>query len=120
MAQADYLNNAICALITGTDAKTSPKSVHAAHAEFVAALAGQPPRPISVNADSIEFVDRAEHLNQVFSALCVYLSALVDDTAQNVPGRFDLRYIEAVLSDLASDVTGAIHHAASGLARRVV
>ena len=46
MAQANYVNNAFHALITGETAKPSTNPVRAAHAEFVAALAGNPPRPI--------------------------------------------------------------------------
>ena len=44
MAQAEYVTNAIRALITGASAKPSTSPVRAAHAEFVAALAGHPPR----------------------------------------------------------------------------
>ena len=44
MAQADFVNNAFRALITGAGAKSSTSQVRAAHAEFVAALAGHPPR----------------------------------------------------------------------------
>ena len=46
MAQADYVSNAIRALITGAGAKPSTNPVRAAHAEFVATLAGHPPWPI--------------------------------------------------------------------------
>jgi hypothetical protein len=44
---------------------------------------------------------------------------ILDDTAQNVPGGLDLRDVEAVLADLASDVTGTIQYAADRLAGRV-
>jgi len=40
------------------------------------------------------------------------LTAVADDTAQNAPGKLEFCPIEAILSDLASDVTGAIQHAA--------
>ena len=40
MAQADYVSNAIRALITGANAKPSTNPIQAAYAEFVAALAG--------------------------------------------------------------------------------
>jgi hypothetical protein len=58
-------------------------------------------------------------LNEVLEALTVYVTVILDDTAQNVPGRLELPHIEAVLADLASDVTGAIQHAADGMAWRV-
>jgi hypothetical protein len=46
------------------------------------------------------------------------VAVIIDDTAQNVPGRLDLPDIEAILADLASDVTGAIQHAAEGMGWR--
>ena len=54
----------------------------------------------------------------MLSALSVYLAVVLDDTAQNVPGSLDLRDAEGVLADLASDVTGAIQHAADDMAGR--
>jgi hypothetical protein len=93
--------------------------VRAAHAEFIAALAGHPPRTIPLDADAIDLEDRADHLGKVLGALSVYVAVILDDTAQNVPGRLDLPHIEAVLADLASDVTGAIQHAADDMAGRV-
>ena len=42
MAQAEYVTNAIRALIPGAGAKPSTNPVRAALAEFVAALAGHP------------------------------------------------------------------------------
>ncbi len=89
-----------------------------AHAEFVAALAGHPPRTIPLDADAIDLEDRAEHLDNVLRVLSVYLTVILDDTAQNVHGRLDLRDAEGVLTDLASDVTGAIQRAADDIAGR--
>jgi hypothetical protein len=97
----------------GATPSTSPG--RAAHAAFVAALSGHPPRPIPLDADALDLEDRADHLNKVLSALSVYVAAILDDTAQNVPGGLDLPDIEAVLADLASDVTGTIQHAAEGM-----
>jgi hypothetical protein len=99
--------------------KPSASPVHAAHAEFVAALAGYPPRTIPLEPDAIDLEDRADHLGKVFSALSVYLTLILDDTAQNVPGRLDLPHVEGILSDLASDLTGTLQHAAEGMAGRV-
>jgi hypothetical protein len=99
--------------------KPSPSPVRAAHAEFVAALAAHPPRTIPLDADAIDLEDRADHLSQVFGALSVYVAVILDDTAQNASGRLDLPDVEAVLADLASDVTGTIQHAAEGMVGRV-
>jgi hypothetical protein len=96
----------------------SVSSVGAAHADFVAALTGHPPRTIPVDADAIDLEDRADHLGTVFSALSVYVAVIIDDTAQNASGRLDLPDTEAILADLASDVTGIIQHAAEGMGWR--
>jgi hypothetical protein len=100
----------------GASARQRP--VRAAHAEFVAALAGHPPRPIPLEADALDLEDRADHLNKVLSALSVYLALILDDTAQHVPGSLDLRDAEGLLADLTSDMTGAIQHAADDMAGR--
>jgi hypothetical protein len=100
-------------------AEPAASPVQATHAEFIAALAGHPPRPIPLEADALDLEDRVDHLNRVFGALSVYLAVVLDDTAQNVPGGLDFPCIEAVLADLASDVTGAIQYAADGMAGRI-
>ena len=118
MAQAEHVANAICALITGAKANPSTDPVLAAHAEFVAALTRHSPRPIPIDADAIDLEDRADHLGRVLKALSVYVTAVADDTAQNAPGKLEFCHIEAILSDLASDVTDAIQHAADDMAGR--
>ena len=62
--------------------------------------------------------DRADHLSKVLKAVSVYVTAILDAAAQNVPGGLDLRQIDALLSDLESDVTGTLRHAAEGTAGR--
>ncbi len=119
MAQADYVTNAIRALITGAGEKPPTNPVRAAHAEFVASLAGEPPWPILLYADVSDVEDRADHLQKVLTALSDYLTVILDDSAQNVPGGLDLRQVDALLSDLASDVTGTLQHAAERTAWRV-
>jgi hypothetical protein len=119
MAQADYVTNAIRVLITNASAKASTNPVRAAYAEFVAALAGHPPRSIPIDADAIDVEDRADHLNKVLNGLSAYLTAILHDTAQNVPGGLDLRQVNALLSDLASDVSGTLQHAVERMAWRV-
>jgi hypothetical protein len=93
--------------------------VCAAHAAFVAALAARPPQTIPLNADAIDLEERADHLDKLLGALSVYLTVILDDTAQNSSGRLDLRDAEAILADLGSDLTGAIQHAADGMAGRL-
>ena len=45
----------------------------------------------------IQLYDR---LNKVIHAMSAYLTAILDDTTQNVPCDFDLRQFDAVLPDL--------------------
>jgi hypothetical protein len=110
------------AFIGGSDARVimgDDEAVRAAHVEFVAALAAHPPRPIPIVAHAVDIEDRADHLNKVFDALSAYVAAILDDTAQNVPGSLDFRDVEAILTDLASDVNGTIQHGADAMAGRV-
>ena len=91
----------------------------AAHGAFVAALSRHPPHTIPLDADALDLEDRADHIVKVFSAFSVYVAVILDDTAQNVPGTLDLPQVEAILADLAGDVTGAIQHAADGMGWRI-
>jgi hypothetical protein len=93
---------------------TSP--VRLAHTEFVAALAGNAPHPIYSDVDSEDLNGRADHLEKVFAALHVYLSAIVADTAQNIPGRaLDRRYLNNLFQDLSADAVGVIRNAAEDM-----
>jgi len=123
MAQAERVSIASRAPITAADAKPSTipagGPVRAAYAEFLAKLAGYPPRPIPIDVDSIDLEQRADHLNEVLSGLAGYLTVVLDDTAQNTPGGLELCDAEAILADLASDLTGVILNAADEMAGRV-
>ena len=119
MAQADDVTIAIRALLPGADAKPSTNPILAAHAAFVTAVAKHPPRSIPLWPDASDLEDRADHLKIVLGALQTYVTAMLDDTASNVPGGLDLRQADAILSDLASEVTGIILCAADTLAEDV-
>jgi hypothetical protein len=123
MAQAELVSIAGRARITGAQAipSTAPvgSPVGTAYAEFLAALREHPPRPIPIVADSIDLQDRADHLNKIFGGLAAYLAVILDDTAQNTPGRLDLCDAEGILADLASDLSGALQRAAEEMAGRV-
>jgi hypothetical protein len=118
MAQADDVNNAIRALITGAGANPSTIPIRAAHTEFVAALAGHLPRLIPVVADTFDLEDRADHLNNVPNASSAYFTEVLDGTAQRRPGGPELRHVDALVSNLASGMTGGLPDAVDGLARR--
>jgi hypothetical protein len=100
----------------GTNTRPSTCSVRAAHAEFVAILETRPPRTIPLDVEAADLEDRARHLNNVFDALSIYVTAILDDTTQNTPGRLDFGGVGAALFDLASDVTGTIQLAADAMA----
>jgi hypothetical protein len=113
MAQAECITTAIRELMScgGPPKSTSP--VRLAHIEFVAALVGNVPHPIYADVDSEDLDGRADHLEKVFAALHVYLTAIIADTAHNVPaGALDRRYFDNLLRDLSADALGVIRNAA--------
>jgi len=113
MARAECITTAVRELLSrGRQAKsTSP--VRLAHIEFVAALAGNVPHPIYADIDSEDLDACADHLEKVFAALHVYLTAIIADTAQNVPGgALDRRYLDNLFRDLSGDALGIIRNAA--------
>ncbi len=124
MAQAELVSIASHARFT--DTRTNPSTTPigcpaaVAYAGFLTALASHPPRPIPIYVDSIDLQDRAEHLGALFGGLAAYLAVVLDDTAQNVLGGLDLTDAEAILADLAADLTGAIQHAADEAADEMV
>jgi hypothetical protein len=113
MVQAECITTAIRELMSREAPKKSTCPVRAAHTELVAALASNPPHPIYAELDSDDLKARAEHLEKVFAALHVYISAFIDDTAHNIPsGTLDRRYLNDLFSDLSGDALGAILNAA--------
>ena len=113
MAQAECITTAIRELMSRGWPPKSTNPVPLAHIEFVAALAGNVPHPIYTEVDSEDIDGRADHLEQVFAALHVYLTAIIADTAHNIPGgTLDRRYLEILFEDLSADALGAIRNAA--------
>ena len=108
MAQAERITTAIRELMSRGRPLKSTSPVRAAHTELVAALAGNPPQPIYPDVDSDDLDGRADHLEKLFAALHVYLSAIIADIAQNVPGgALDRRYVDNLFQDLSADVRNA-------------
>jgi hypothetical protein len=113
MAQAECITTAIRELMSRGRPAKSTSPVRLAHIEFVAALAGNIPHPIYADVDSEDLDGRADHLEKVFAALHVYLTAIIADTAHNVPaGALDRRYFDNLLRDLSADALGVIRNAA--------
>jgi hypothetical protein len=113
MAQAECITTAIRELMSCGRPPKSTSRVRLAHTEFVVALAGNVPHPIYADVDSGDLDGRADHLEKVFAALHVYLTAIIADTAHNVPGgTLDRRYLDNLFRDLSGDALGVIRNAA--------
>jgi hypothetical protein len=113
MAQAECITTAIRELMSRGRSPKCKSPVRLAHTEFVAALAGNAPQPIYADVDSEDLEGRADHLEKVFAALHVYLTAIIADTAQNIPGgTLDRRYLNDLFEDLSGDALGVIRNAA--------
>ena len=114
MAQAERITTAIRELMSRGRPSKSTSSVRAAHTEFVAALAGNAPRPIRSDTDWKALETRADHLEKVFAALHVYLTAVIAETAQDIPvSTLDRRYLDSLFQQFSVDALGAIRDAAA-------
>ena len=113
MAQAACITTAIRELMSRGRPPKSTSPEWLAHTEFVAALAGNVPYPIYSDLDSEDLEGRADHLEKVFAALHVYLTAIIADTAHNIPsGALDRRYLDNLFRDLSADALCVIRNAA--------
>jgi hypothetical protein len=113
MAQAECIITAIRHLMSRGQPPKSTSPVRLAYTEFVAALAGNAPQPIHADVDSEDLEGRADHLEKVFAALHVYLTAIIADTAHNIPGgTLDRRYLDNRFRALSSDALAVIRNAA--------
>jgi len=113
MAQAECITTAIRELMSRGRPPKSTNPVRLAHTEFVATLAGNAPDPIYADVDSEDLDGRADHLEKVLAALHVYLTAIIADTAQSIPGgTLDRRYLDNLFRDLSADALGVIRNAA--------
>ena len=114
MAQAEHITTAIRELMSREQPLKSTNLVRAAHTEFVAALAGNAPHPIRSNACSEALEGRADHLEKTIAALHVYVSAIIAETARDIPANtLDRRYLDGLFQKFFADVLGAIRDAAA-------
>jgi hypothetical protein len=113
MAQAECITTAIRELMSRGRPPKSKSPVRLAHTEFIAALAGNVPHSVHADVDSEDLDGRADHLEKVFAALHVYLTAIIADTAHNIPGgTLDRRYLDNLFRDLSADALCVIRNAA--------
>jgi hypothetical protein len=83
------------------------------HADFVMALAARKPIAIALDPAPEDFTARAVCCEALIDRVKDHLTALIDEAAQNDPGRFirDAELtaaIDAHLTDLKSDITGTL------------
>jgi len=113
MAQAERIATAIRGLMSRGRPPKSTSPVRAAHAEFIAALAGNIPHPIYAGADPDDLDGRADHLERLLKTLHAYVAVIIGDTAQNIPGgTLNRLYLDGHFEDLAADAVGVIRNAA--------
>jgi hypothetical protein len=113
MAQAECITTAIRELMSRGRPGKSISPVRLAHTELVAALAGNVPHPIYADVDSEDLDGRADHLEKMFAALHVYLTAIIADMTHNVRGGLlDRRYLDNLFRDLSTDALRVIRNAA--------
>src|SRR6516164_3740214 len=99
MAQADSITTAIRELMSRGQPVKSTNTVRAAHTEFVAALVGNAPRPIHSETNWQALERRADHLRKVFAALHVYVTAIITEIADKIPGTtLDRYYLDQLFS----------------------
>jgi hypothetical protein len=112
LAQAERITTAIRELMSRGRPAKSTSRVRLAHTEFIATLAGNVPHPIYADVDSEDLFARADHLEKVFAALHVYLTAIIADTAHVPSGTLDRRYLDSLFRDLSGDALCVIRNAA--------
>ena len=113
MAQAKVVSTTIRELMSRGQPPTSTSPVRRAHTELVAALAGNVPHAIYADVDSEDLDGRADHLEEVFASLHVYVASIIADTTRHIPdGTLDRRYLDNLFEDLSADALGVIRNAA--------
>jgi hypothetical protein len=112
MAQAARITTAIRELMSRGRPPKSTGAVRLAHIEFIPSLAGNVPYPIFyADVDSEDLDGRADDVGKV--ALHVYLTAIIAERAQNIPGdALDRRYFDSLFQDLSADALCVIRNAA--------
>jgi hypothetical protein len=96
--------------------QVSKDPIASAHVRVLAALGLDTPRPLPIWPLAPDLENRGEHLLGLLTATYAYLRAALWEVSQNVPHDLDLRQIEALSSDLLSEVTGTMQLAIAALA----
>jgi hypothetical protein len=113
MAQAKVVSTTIRELMSRGQPPKSTSPVRRAHTELVAALAGNVPHAIYADVDSEDLDGRADHLEEVFASLHVYVASIIAGTTRHIPGgTLDRPYLDNLFEDLSADALGVIRNAA--------
>jgi hypothetical protein len=112
MAQANGVSTTIREVMSRGQPPKSRSPVRRAHTELVAALAGNMPRAIYADVDSEDLDGRANHLEEVFASLHVYVTLIIADMTRSIPNGLDRRYLDNLFEDLSADTLGVIRNAA--------
>jgi hypothetical protein len=114
MAQAETITTAIRELMSRGQAPKSTNLARAAHTEFVAALAGNVPHPIRSDAGCEALKSRADHLQKVFAALQVYVTAIIAEIGEKTPGSaLDRQYLDQLLPGVPAEALRVFRDAAA-------
>ena len=112
MAQAKGVSTTIRELMSRGQLPKSTSPVPRAHTDLVAALAGNVAHA-NADVDSEDLDGRAEHLEEVFASLHVYVASIIAETTRHIPGgTLDRRYLDNLFEDLSADALGVIRNAA--------
>jgi hypothetical protein len=102
------------------DRRLPGSDIAKAHADFVMALAARKPCPIALDPHPEDFTARAICCEALIDRVKIHLTALIDDAAENEPGRLIrdaalAASIDAHLGDLKGDITGTLDQVAERL-----
>jgi hypothetical protein len=119
MAQAESITTAIRELMSRGQPLKSTNRVRAAHIELVAALAGNAPHPVRSDSNLEALEGRADHLEKTIAAVHVYVTAIIAESAEDIPAStLDRRYLDGLFKQFSADVLGAIRDAAAEMCVR--
>jgi hypothetical protein len=112
MAQANGVSTTIRELMSRGQPPKSTSPVRRAHTELVAALAGNVPHAIYADVYSEDFERRADHLEEMFASLHVYVASIIANTTRHIPGgTLDRGRLDNLFEDLSADTPGIIRNA---------
>lgn len=102
----------------GLEMVSGISGLRATHRALVMTLASCVPAPLPLFPHAVDLADRRDHVETVLNAFALYLGDVLDETAQNVPGGIERKFIDSLWCDLVSEVLGTLQSAACSQRRR--